>query len=166
MLVGIAILTLLTLAIAATAVLLKKRAEQRFDTTETAVNGLALPTGAVEQRKFAEERGRGLDAYACISASCPFVRRLWFVPIATGQEQQVTRSVLTRSGYRIVAEPRDDCTAKDGSAAIERLCTLAGTNGQLRVSVTLKTIGQETPPNTGIPAGQEWRLLQVDAWLR
>jgi hypothetical protein len=163
--VGIAGLLLLAVLVVGTGILLKGRAEDRFRAVEAAVNGLSLPAGAAANTKFDEERGQGLDAYGCISSDCPFVRRVWFVPVASGAEEQVARSVLSDNGYDLVAAPRKGCDAADGDDGIKRLCTFEGRNGQLSLTVTVQSLGRETPPNGSDPAVNNWRLLQVDARL-
>jgi hypothetical protein len=162
---GIIGLVLLAVLVVGVGILLKGRAEERFRTVEGAVNGLSLPAGAVANTKFNEDRGQGLDAYGCISTDCPFVRRVWFVPVASDTEEQVAQAVLSDNGYDLVAPPRESCDTGDSNGGIERLCTFEGRNGQLSLTVTLQTLGQEIPPIRSDPADGRWRLLQVDARL-
>ena len=162
---GMAGSILLVVLVVGTGMVLKGRAEDRFRTVEAAVNKLSLPPGAVANTKFNEDRGQGLDAYGCISSDCPFVRRAWFVPVASGEEARVAQSMLSDNGYDLVAAPRKGCDTADGGGGIERLCTFEGKNGQVSLTVTLQTLGQETPPNGSNTANNIWRLLQVDGRL-
>lgn len=131
----------------------------RFFEARDAADSFALPPGLIAHPVANVDKGHPLEP-PCLFVECPYIRRVYFVPVAPGDEANIATTLLRRSGYEMTGPPNNGCATRTPLR-----CVAFGSKGDLNIIVAILPADETRAAPADLPDlpnGYMWRLLKLD----